>query len=129
MSEGLTGAAGCGPAPVSYDFYLDGYGGALSAEALAEALPAALRCVGGLTGRREPDPRWDEGVADAWRRAVCAAADAFAEYGEGRVGGFSIGSFSVTNYRDEGTTGSVVAREAALAELAGTGLCFSGARR
>ena len=126
--DGATGAAGCGPAPVSYDFYLDGYGGALAAEAFAEALPAAVRCVCGLTGRREPDPRWEEGDADAWRRAVCGAADAFAEYGEGRVGGFSIGSFSVTNYRDEGTTGSVVAREAALAELAGTGLCWSGVR-
>ena len=33
MSEGLTGAVGCSPAPVSYDFYLDGYGGALSAAA------------------------------------------------------------------------------------------------
>ena len=127
--DGATGAAGCCPAPVSYGFYLDGYGGALSAEAFAEALPAAVRCVGALTGARDVDERWDGGVADAWRRAVCAAADAFAEYGEGRVGGFSIGSFSVTNYRDEGTTGSVVAREAALAELAGTGLCFSGVRR
>lgn len=129
MSEGLTGAAGCGPAPVSYEFYQDGYGGALSAVALAEALPAAVRCVGALTGARDMRDEWDGDVADAWRRAVCAAADAFAEYGEGRVGGFSIGSFSVTNYRDEGTTGSVVAREAALAELAGTGLCFSGVRR
>ncbi|WP_239386852.1 hypothetical protein [Olsenella sp. An293] len=129
MSEGLTGAAGRGPAPVSYDFYLDGYGGALSAEALAEALPAAVRCVGALTGARDAREEWDDDQAEAWRRAVCAAADAFAEYGEGRVGGFSIGSFSVTNYRDEGTTGSVVAREAALAELAGTGLCFSGVRR
>ena len=126
---GATGAAGCGPAPVSYGFYQDGYGGALAAEAFAEALPAAVRCVSGLTGRREPDPRWDEGDTDAWCRAVCAAADAYAEYGEGRVGGFSIGSFSVTNYRDEGTTGSEVARGAALAELAGTGLCFSGVRR
>ena len=63
------------------------------------------------------------------RTQVAPEADAFAEYGEGRVGGFSIGSFSVTNYRDEGTTGSEVAREAALAELAGTGLCFSGVRR
>ena len=125
---GATGAAGCGPAPVSYGFYQDGYGGSLAAEAFAEALPAAVRCVGGLTGRREPDPRWDEGVADAWCRSVCAAADAYAEYGEGRVGGFSIGSFSVTNYRNEGTTGSEVAREAALAELAGTGLCFTGVR-
>ena len=126
---GATGAAGCGPAPVSYDFYLDGYGGALAAEAFAEALPAAVRCVGALTGARDVREEWDEDEVCAWRRAVSAAADAFAEYGEGRVGGFSIGSFSVTNYRDEGTTGSVVAREAALAELAGTGLCFSGVRR
>ena len=59
---------------------------------------------------------------------MCAAADAYAEYGEGRVGGFSIGSFSVTNYRDEGTTGSEVAREAALAELSFTGLVFAGVR-
>lgn len=129
MSEGLTGAAGCGPAPVSYDFYLDAYGGALTAGALAEAMPAALRCVGALTGRRVPDEGWDDKVADAWRRAVCAAADAFAEYGEGRVGGFSIGSFSVTNYRDEGTTGAEVAQEAALAELVGTGLAFAGVHR
>lgn len=128
MSEGTAGAAGCGPVPVSYDFYLDGYGGALAADAFAEALPAALRCVGALTGARDVAEDWEEGVADAWRRAVCAAADAFAEYGEGRVGGFSIGSFSVTNYRDEGTTGAEVARDAALAELAGTGLCFAGVR-
>ena len=127
--DGATGAAGCGPAPVSYGFYQDGYGGALAAEAFAEALPAAVRCVGALTGARDVDERWDGDVADAWRRAVCAAADAYAEYGEGRVGGFSIGSFSVTNYRDEGTAGSEVGREAALAELAGTGLCFSGVRR
>ena len=127
--DGATGAAGRGPAPVSYGFYLDGYGGALSAEAFAEALPAAVRCVGALTGARDAREEWDDDQVEAWRRAVCAAADAFAEYGEGRVGGFSIGSFSVTNYRDEGTTGSVVAREAALAELAGTGLAFAGARR
>ena len=124
-----TGAAGSGPALVSYDFYLDAYGGALAADSFAEALPAAVRCVCGLTGRREPDDGWDDDQAEAWRRAVCAAADAFAEYGEGRVGGFSIGSFSVTNYRDEGTTGAEVAREAALAELSRTGLAFVGVRR
>ena len=129
MSGGPAGAAEASPAPVPYAFYQDAYGGALAADSFAEALPAALRCVCGLTGRREPDPCWDGGDADAWRRAACAAADAFAEYGEGRVGGFSIGSFSVTNYRDEGTTGTEVAREAALAELAGTGLTFSGVRR
>ena len=128
MSDGATGAAGCGPAPVSYDFYLDGYGGALAAADFSEVMPAAVRMVGSLTGAREVQDEWDDAQADAWRRAACAAADAYAEYGEGRVGGFSIGSFSVTNYRDEGTTGSEVAREAALAELAGTGLCFTGVR-
>lgn len=126
--DGATGAAGCGPAPVSYEFYQDGYGGALAANAFAEALPAAVRCVGALTGARDVCEEWDGDQAEAWRRAVCAAADAFAEYGEGRVGGFSIGSFSVTNYRDEGTTGSEVAREAALAELCFTGLTFAGVR-
>lgn len=84
--------------------------------------------VGALTSAREPGDGWGDELARAWRRAVCAAADAFAEYGEGRVGGFSIGSFTVTNYRDEGTTGAEVAREAALAELSFTGLVFAGVR-
>ena len=128
MSEGLTGAAGCGPAPVPYGFYQDGYVGTLVAADFSEVMPAAVRMVGSLTGAREVQVGWDDDQADAWRRAVCAAADAFAEYGEGRVGGFSIGSFSVTNYRDDGTTGAEVAREAALSELAGTGLCWSGVR-
>ena len=125
---GATGAAGCGPAPVSDDLYQDGDGGVLSAADFSEVLPVAVRMVGPLTGAREVQGGWDDDQADAWRRAVCAAADAFAEYGEGRVGGFSIGEFSVTNYRDDGTTGVEVAREAALAELAGTGLCWSGVR-
>lgn len=68
MTGAITGAVGGGPAPVAYDFYLDVYGGTLSAEALAEAMPAALRCVAGLTGRRAPDPAWGEAPADAWRR-------------------------------------------------------------
>lgn len=123
-----TGAVGTGAAPVTYAFYLDVYGGTLPADAFSEALPAAIRCVGATTGRRAPDPDWDEGLADAWRRAACAAAEAFAEFGEGRVGGFSIGDFSVTNYQEQGTTGAEVARDAALTELAGTGLCFCGVR-
>ena len=115
-------------AAVSYGFYRDGYGGELFPAALSEAMPAALRCVGALTGAREVRPEWDADVADAWRRAACAAAEAFAEYGEGRVGGFSVGEFSVTNCRDDGTTGAEVARAAALAELAGTELAFAGVR-
>jgi hypothetical protein len=60
---------------------------------------------------------------------VCVACDAFAEFGEGRVGGYSIGDFKVTNYMERCTTGLEVARDAALGELAGTGLAFSGAGR
>lgn len=123
-----TGAGCAAAAPVSYAFYLDAYGGTLGAEAFAEAVPSALRCVRQLTGGAWPDADWDEADADAWRRATCAAADAFAEYGEGRVGGFEIGAFKVTNYRDDGTTGAEVAREAAIAELSGTGLLWSGVR-
>ena len=120
------GALGVLGAPCAdWAFYADEYGGSLPVEAFSEALPAAMRHVRGLCGWRAPR---DEGEARAYRRAVCAAADAFAEDGEGRVGGFSIGSFSVTNYRDDGTTGAEVAREAALSELAGTGLCWGGVR-
>ena len=115
-----------GTRPVDYVFYLEEYGGAISAEAFSEVLPAAVRCVRQITGGCMPGPSWCEAELTCWRRAVCAAADAFSEYGEGRVGGFSIGEFSVTNYRDDGTTGREVAVEAALAELTGTGLAFCG---
>jgi lysylphosphatidylglycerol synthetase-like protein (DUF2156 family) len=73
-----------------------------------------------------PDDSWDDSCVLAWARAVCAACDAFAEFGEGRVGGYQIGDFKVTNYMEKGTTSLEVAREA---ELAGTGLAFSGAGR
>ena len=66
---------------------------------------------------------------EAWARACCAAAEAFAEFGDGRVGGYAIGDFRLTNYMEKGTTGLEVARAAALSELAGTGLAFSGAGR
>lgn len=112
--------------PVDYAFYLDGCGGTLGAEEFAEALPAAMRCVSQITGGAWPSASWDAEELDAWRRAACAAAEAFAEYGEGRVGGFTLGEFSVTNYRDDGTCGRDVAVEAALAELSGTGLAFGG---
>ena len=45
------------------------------------------------------------------------------------MGGYAIGDFKVTNYMEKGTTGLEVARAAALSELRGTGLAFSGAGR
>lgn len=121
----MGGGAAFDPAP-DYQFYLDAYGGVLGAEAFAEAMPAALRCVRAICGGAEPDDTWLERHVACWRRAVCAAAEAFAEFGEGRVGGYQVGDFRITNYRDGGTTGRDVATASALEELAGSGLAFSG---
>lgn len=118
---------GAGTAP-SFAFYRDSYGGSLDAASFSEAMPAATRCVRELCGGVSSDGL---GAADlvAWARACCAAAEAFAEFGEGRVGGYAIGDFKVTNYMEKGTTGLEVARAAALSELRGTGLAFAGAGR
>jgi hypothetical protein len=124
-SEGVSAETG-GGAPVDYQWYLDSYGGALGAEGFHEALPAALRLMRGITGGAWPEAGWGYADTCTWRRACCAAADAFAEFGEGRVGGYAIGDFKVTNYMEKGTTGREVALEAALAELTGTGLSFCG---
>ena len=59
---------------------------------------------------------------------MCAAADAFAEFGEGQVGGFVLGDFKVTHYEDEDTTGEGIATADAMKELVGTSLAFSGVR-
>lgn len=112
--------------PVSFSWYQDVYGGFAEAEAFSEALPAAVRLVRQITRFARVGAHWREADADAWRRAVCAAAEAVAEFGEGRVGGVEIGDFKVTNYMEKGTTGREVALEAAMAELSGAGLAFSG---
>ena len=109
---------------VTYQFYKDVYGGGLSESAFGLALPAAARHVRWLVGGTEPS----DGELEAYRRAVCAAVDAFAEFGEGQVGGFSLGDFKVTHYEDEGTTGEEIATADALKELVGTSLAFSGVR-
>ena len=130
VSAGFGGVVGgdvpADGAAVDYQWYLDCYGGALGAEAFCEALPASLRLMRQLTGGMVPAEDWDVEAVECWRRACCAAADAFAEFGEGRVGGYAVGDFKVTNYMEKGTTGREVALEAALAELAGSGMAFSG---
>ena len=118
--------ASAGAPPVTYSWYVDVYGGYAEAEAFSEALPAAVRLMRQATGFSKVGGHWRDADADAWRRACCAAAEAVAEFGEGRVGGVEIGDFKVTNYMQRGTTGREVALEAALAELSGTGLAFCG---
>jgi len=109
---------------VDYRFYTDVYGGTLPEAAFRESLPAALRHVKWLVGGRWPARcEWDE-----YKRAVCAAAEAFAEYGEGPVGGFAIGDYRSTQYEGREPDGARVATMAAERELCGTSLLFSGAR-
>ena len=111
-------------AAMTYQFYKDVYGGGLSESAFGLALPAAMRHVRWLVGGAEP---LDDEL-EAYQRAVCAAVDAFAEFGEGQVGGFSLGDFKVTHYEDEGTTGEEIATADAHKELLGTSLAFAGVR-
>ena len=116
-----------GAGDVTYEFYRDSYGGDLGVEGFCAALPAAQRLVRWLTGGVTVAED-DQEAYTAYQRAVCAADEAFAEYGQGNVGGFSIGDFRTTNYQYESTTGTEQATAAAMQELAGTGLAFCGVR-
>ena len=110
---------------VTYAFYSQTYGGGLSEAAFCAVLPDASRHVGWLVDGRQPS-RCER---DAYKRAVCAVCDVFAQYGRGQVGGFAIGEFRMTSYDGRGSvTGEQLATRAASQELAGTTLLFSGVR-
>lgn len=64
--------------------------------------------------------------SETFMRAVCAALEAFAEYGAGEAGGYTIGEFSVKNYASQQTTGEELASAAALRELGLSGMAFTG---
>ncbi|MBP3886003.1 MAG: hypothetical protein J6D54_13840 [Olsenella sp.] len=108
---------------VTYQFYLDVYGGGLSEAAFAASLPMADSHVRWLCAVRGAKT-----TCNVFKRAVCAAVEAFAEYGAGEVGGYSIGKFSVKNYENKGTTGEELATAAALRELGLSGMAFTGVR-
>ena len=117
---------GCaGATSVDFGFYRDTYGGGMGVEAFTGALPAAERHVRWICGGRVPSCEVDE---LAYRRAVCAAAEAFAEFGAGQGGGVQLGSVSVTHSDPRGPTGEEQATYACEKELSGTGLLFCGAR-
>ena len=112
---------------VTYSWYTAHYGCDLSEAAFVYALPEAERHVNWLCGGRRPC-----GAAEhhAYKRAICAAVQAFVEYGEGPAGGFQIGGFRMGNSEASasGPTGEDMASDAAIKELAGTGLIFCGVR-
>ena len=106
---------------VTYEFYRDSYGGSLSEAAFGGSLPMADAHVRWLC-----EAKGAKTTCNLFKRAVCAALDAFAEYGAGEVGGYSIGEFSVKNYASQQTTGEELATQAALRELGLSGMAFTG---
>lgn len=108
---------------VTYEFYSQGFGGSLPEPAFTEARPLAEAHVRWLCALRGVD----EG-SEPFMRAVCAAAEAFAEHGAGEVGGWQIGEFSVKNYASQQTAGDALATAAALRELGPCAAAFAGAR-
>ena len=106
---------------VTYEFYTDTYGGGLSEAAFAASLPVAEAHVRWLCELRGADEE-----SGRYMRAVCAALEAFAEYGTGEVGGYMIGEFSVKNYASQQTTGEELATAAALREPGLSGMAFTG---
>ena len=107
---------------VTYQFYSETYGGGLSEAAFGLVLPAAERHVRWLCGGRTPC----RCEVTPYKRAICAACDAFAEFGEGQVGGFALGDFKVTHYED--ADNERVVTRAAIKELVGTPCIFCGVR-
>ena len=111
-------------ADITYEFYLETYGGRLPEDAFLDARPAGLRQVRMLCGGREPD---EESIV-AYERAVCAAIDRFAECGD-ESGSFAVGDFRVTQHAGNGSVGARQATEAIITELMDTPLTFAGVRR
>lgn len=109
---------------VTYGYYSETYGGGLSEAAFYDNVGVAeahVRWLCAVNGYRC--------CSTAYKRAVCAATDAFAEFGAGQIGGLAIGDFKMSRYADDsGVTGEDVATQAALRELAGTGYAFAGVR-
>ena len=108
-----------------YRFYSRLYRGGLSEAAFGSVLPDAARHVSWLAGGRCPARcEWDE-----YKRAVCAACDVFAQYGQGQIASFQIGEVRMNSDAGHGaTTGTELATAAAIEELAGMSLLFAGAR-
>lgn len=106
---------------VTYEWYSQTYGGGLGEAAFAASLPMADSHVKWLCAVKGADTD-----SETFKRAVCAALEAFAEYGAGEVSGFQVGEFSVKNYASQQTTGEELATAAALRELGLSGMAFSG---
>ena len=111
-------------ASVDFAYYSQVYGGGLSEAAFGDSAALAEAHVRWLCLERGVDDGSDE-----FKRAVCAACDAFAEFGCGETNGFKLGDFEVRRFaEDDAASGEGMATRAALRELACTGMAFAGVR-
>lgn len=111
-------------AAVDYTYYSETYGGGLSEAAFNDSIVLAESHVKWLCSGNAVQ---EDCVA--YKRAVCAACDAFAEFGSGETNGFKLGDFEVRRYAvDDAAIGEDMAMRAALRELADTGMAFCGVR-
>ena len=119
-------SAACALGTVDYVFYQDGFGGEMDAVSFARILPQATRHVKWLAGNPDLGGA-DKETVTCWKRAICAAADAFYEWDEDRKGSVSLGDYKVSRYQeDRETTANDEATAAATRELFGTGALFGG---
>lgn len=110
-------------AAAGWEYYEREYGGTLTQAAFEGAEPQARAHVRWLCGGGACEG------AEAFERAVCAAAEALAEWGAAGAAGFTVGSFSVRGREGGAPDGSDLATAAALRELGPAGLAFAGAGR
>ena len=98
-----------------FEFYKDEYRGSLSQDQFDTQLSNALAHVRWLIGFNEVT----ESTSEQFKRAVCAAIEAFYTYGiDDPVSGFSIGNFSMNSNSSQACNGKSIATE--------TGLLFGG---
>ena len=104
----------------TYNFYKS-VGGTLDADTFNAWLPKATAHVDWLIGWKAVPAQYET----AYEKAVCFALDELHEYGTTASGGFTIGSFRMS---DEGgrISGKDAATDAAWEVLAPTGLLWAG---
>lgn len=107
-----------------FSFYRDVYGGSLSDAAFLDVLPKAHKHVCWLIGYTYPSGACE---IKQFKRAVCAAVDVFADFGDGAIG-FTLGSFKTAVREGVAFSAESKATEAALKELGMSGLTFCGVR-
>lgn len=109
---------------IDYAYYTGTYGGQMGETAFLEGLRPACDHVRHFCHHIEP-------VGDdveAYKRALCACAEAYGEHGDGS--GFAVGDFTwrPTPYAERGGTAVELANRACLEILGGTALVFCGIR-